>query len=51
MTAHKMRRVLLWLLLSVALLIGVVAYRSRSSKLGLDVEPHAAEEIEKAKRR
>jgi hypothetical protein len=41
-----------WLLLivAIALLIGLLLYRSRSSN-NLNVEPHAREEIEKAKQR
>ncbi len=45
-----MRRTLLWLIVAAALVIGFALYRSRSGST-LNVEPHAAEEIEKAKRR
>ena len=45
-----MKSVLLWLALAGALIIGIVWYRCQSSNR-LNVEPHAAEEIEKAKRR
>jgi hypothetical protein len=45
-----MRRLVLWLLLAAILAIAVVAYRSRTSS-SLNVEPNAAREIEKAKRR
>jgi hypothetical protein len=45
-----MKSVLLWLILTAALVVGVLLYRSRASRQ-LNVEPRAAEEIEKAKRR
>jgi hypothetical protein len=44
-----MRSVLFWLL-AAAFVIGILLYRSRASRQ-LNVEPHATEEIEKAKRR
>jgi hypothetical protein len=45
-----MNRTLLWLIVAAILVIGLVLYRSRSGR-NLDVDPHAREEIEKAKRR
>jgi hypothetical protein len=45
-----MNRTLLWLIVAVVLVIGIVLYRSWSER-NLDVDPHAQEEIEKAKRR
>jgi hypothetical protein len=45
-----MNRTLLWLIIAAILVIGLLLYRSRSGK-HLDVDPHAREEIEKAKRR
>jgi hypothetical protein len=45
-----MRRILLWLLLAAILAIAIAAYRSRTSS-SLNIEPDAAQEIEKAKRR
>ena len=45
-----MKTNLLWLMIAAALVVRIVLYRSRASRQ-LNVEPHAAEEIEKAKRR
>jgi hypothetical protein len=45
-----MKSKLLWLLLAVAIL-GCALYWYEASKNRLEIEPHAAEEIEKAKRR
>jgi hypothetical protein len=45
-----MNRTLLWLIVAAVLVIGFLLYRSRSGR-SLDVDPHAREEIEKAKRR
>ncbi len=45
-----MKRILLWLLVVAALVIGLVIYRSRSAS-DLDVEPNARKVIEKAKER
>jgi hypothetical protein len=45
-----MNRTLLWLIVAAVLVIGFLVYRSRSAS-HLDVDPHAREEIEKAKRR
>ena len=47
--SHELRK-LLWLVVVAALVIGFVLYRSRSAS-HLDVDPHAREDIEKAKRR
>lgn len=40
-----------WLIAGVALILGYALYLSRASKPSLNVDPHAREEIEKAKRR
>jgi hypothetical protein len=45
-----MNRTLLWLIVAAILVIGLLFYRSRSGK-NLDVDPHARQVIEKAKRR
>ena len=45
-----MNRTLLWLIVAAILVIGLVLYRGRSGR-NLDVDPHARQEIEKAKRR
>jgi hypothetical protein len=44
------RTIVLWLLIAVAVVIGLARYRAGSGNR-VNVEPHAAEEIEKAKRR
>jgi hypothetical protein len=44
-------RILLGLALAAIILIGLALYRSYFSSDRLNVEPHAAEEIDKAKRR
>jgi len=49
-TERPMKRILLWVIAIELLLVGLLLYRSRS-KSNLNVEPHALEEIEKAKRR
>jgi hypothetical protein len=46
-----MKSKLLWLIVGAALLLGCVLYFYESSRNRLEIEPHAAEEIEKAKRR
>jgi hypothetical protein len=46
-----MKSKLLWLIVGVALILGCVLYFYRASRNRLDIDPHAAEEIEKAKRR
>ena len=45
-----MKRILLWLIVAVALVIGFVLYHSHSTTK-LNVTPDAEREIEKAKRR
>jgi hypothetical protein len=45
-----MKRILLWLVVAAALVIGFVLYRS-GSRTNLNVDPHASEVIEKARRR
>ena len=45
-----MNRTLLWLVVAAVLVIGFLLYHSWSGR-NLDVDPHAREEIEKAKRR
>lgn len=44
-----MNRTLLWLIVAAVLAIGLLLYVSRPGNL--QVDPHAREEIEKAKRR
>jgi hypothetical protein len=44
-------RVFLWWVAAAVLVVAVFLYRSRNSGSVRNVEPHAAEEIEKAKRR
>jgi hypothetical protein len=44
-----MNRTLLWITVAVVLMIALLVYRSR--RTNLNVDPHAREEIEKAKRR
>jgi len=46
-----MKSKLLWLLVAIAIVLGCALYRYEASKNRLDIDPHAAEEIEKAKRR
>jgi hypothetical protein len=46
-----MRRALPWLIVVVALVLGYALYLSRASKPHLNIEPHARQEIEKAKQR
>ena len=45
-----MNRTLLWLIVALIFMSSFLFYRSRSAR-GLDVDPHARKEIEKAKRR
>lgn len=40
-----------WLIVAVAIILGYVLYLSRASWPHLNIDPHAREEIEKAKRR
>jgi len=44
-----MKPILVCLLAAIALLAGILAYRSCSSPNSLDVDPHAGREINKAK--
>jgi hypothetical protein len=44
-------KLLLWMLLVVCVVAGYTVYRQYSDSSRLHVEPHAAKEIEKAKRR
>lgn len=45
-----MKPAILWLIIAGVLILAYAFYQSRRSSNDLDVEPHAAEEIEKAKR-
>lgn len=45
-----MNRALLWLIVAAALVIGFLLYLSKPAR-NLQVDPHAREEIDKAKRR
>jgi len=47
----RTNRTLLWLVAAAILFIAVLLFRSYTSRSRLNVDPHAAEEIEKAKRR
>jgi hypothetical protein len=42
---------LVWIIVALIAVIGFVLYRSQSAMPRLNVEPHAAQEIDKAKRR
>jgi hypothetical protein len=46
-----MKPILISLLAAIALLAGILAYRSCFPPNRLDVDPHAGREIDKAKRR
>jgi hypothetical protein len=46
-----MKSKLLWLLIVIAVVLGCAWYLHRASQNRLDIDPHAAEEIDKAKRR
>jgi len=46
-----MKQTTLWLIIAGVLILAYAIYQSRRVSNDLDVEPHAAEEIEKAKRR
>jgi hypothetical protein len=50
MKTGPVNRTLLWLIVAAVLVIGLALYFSRSGR-NFDVDPHALEEIEKAKRR
>jgi hypothetical protein len=45
-----MNRTLLWLIIAAVLVIGLLLYRSHFRENRFQVDPHAREEIEKAKR-
>jgi hypothetical protein len=45
------RRIVLWLFIAALIVIGLVYYGRENSGSGLNVDPNAAREIEKAKRR
>jgi hypothetical protein len=45
-----MKRILFWLIVGAALVTGLIFYRYRSGS-NLNIDPHAREVIEKAKRR
>jgi hypothetical protein len=49
--AVHLKSKLVWLIAGAAILLGYALYLSQASKPRLQVDPHAAEEIEKAKRR
>jgi hypothetical protein len=44
------KQTILWLILAGVIILAYVVYQSQRSNNDLNVEPHAAEEIEKAKR-
>ena len=46
-----MKRFVICLLAALALLAAFLVYKSRTAQNRLDVDPHAAHEIDKAKRR
>jgi len=46
-----MRRILPWVIVAAAMIVAYVLYSSRTSEPGLNIDPHARGEIEKAKRR
>jgi hypothetical protein len=46
-----MKSKLLWLIVGAILILGCALYLYESSRSRLEIDPHAAEEIEKAKRR
>jgi hypothetical protein len=46
-----LKRTTVWLFIAAALILAYVLYQSRRPNGDLSVEPHAAEEIEKAQRR
>ena len=47
----NLKQILLWLIVAAALVIAFAIYGSQSSRLDLNVDPHARKEIEKAMRR
>jgi hypothetical protein len=46
-----MKSKLLWLIVAVTIILGYALYLSMASKGRLEIDPHAYQEIEKAKRR
>ena len=46
-----MRRFVLWLFIAVLVVVALIYYRRENSGSGLNVDPNAVREIEKAKRR
>ena len=46
-----MRRIAFWLFIATLIVIALIYYRRENSGNGLNVDPNAAREIEKAKRR
>jgi hypothetical protein len=44
-------RQVIWLIIAAVAILAYILYQSRRVSNDLDVEPHAAEEIEKAKHR
>jgi hypothetical protein len=47
----SLKAILLWTLAAALLILGIALYRLRLSERQLQVDPHAREEIEKAKER
>jgi len=47
--SHSVNRSLVWIIVAVVLVSALLFYRSQ--RTNLNVDPHAREEIEKAKRR
>ena len=45
-----MKQTVLWLIIAGTMILAYALYQSRHSSSKLEVEPHAADEIEKAKR-
>ena len=48
---EQVRRILIAGIIAVAIIVGIVLYRTWHSANNLQVDPHAREEIEKAKHR
>jgi cytochrome c-type biogenesis protein CcmH/NrfF len=46
-----MKSKLLWLIVAVAIILGYALYLSRTSRGHSEIDPHARQEIEKAKHR
>jgi hypothetical protein len=46
-----LKRTTVWLVIAGVIILAYAVYRLRGPKNDLNVEPHAAEEIEKAQRR